>query len=75
MYVSYSCCHQGFSTGLSDVLGLAVHGDHIYWTDRGNIHQPLARADKIMGQHKESLVMNIGGFHGLIAVNKAIHPG
>ena len=66
---------MAFSTGLSDVLGLAVHGDHIYWTDRGNIRQSLARADKIMGRHKESLVMNIGGFHGLIAVNLSMNPG
>ena len=74
-FVSCSYCHHGFSTGLSDVLGLAVHGDHIYWTDRGNIEQSLARADKNDGRNKEPLVMNVGGFHGLIAVNQSTNPG
>ena len=60
---------------LSDVLGLAVHGSYIYWTDRGNSQRPLGRADKHNGQHSEALLENIGGFHGLVAVNKSADPG
>ena len=61
--------------GLEDVLGLAVHGSYIYWTDRGNIDFSLARADKNTGGSKEALIRNIGGFHGLIAVNQSVFPG
>ena len=60
---------------LSDVLGLAVHGSYIYWTDRGNSQQPLGRADKHNGQHSEALLVNINGFQGLVAVNKSADPG
>ena len=60
---------------LVNVLGLAVHGSYIYWTDRENSHQPLARADKFSGQHPEPLLENVGGFHGLVAVNKSADPG
>lgn len=62
-------------TGLRDVLGLAVNGDHVYWTDRGNIDQSFARANKMSGQYLEPLIRNVGGYHGLIAVNQSTVPG
>ena len=66
---------SSYIVGLEDVLGLAVHGSYIYWTDRGNIEFSLARADKVSGRSKEALIRNIGGFHRLIAVNQSIVPG
>ena len=60
---------------LMDVLGLAVHGNYIYWTDRSNPLQPLARAHKVSGRHQETLLRNVGGLHGLVAVNKSADPG
>ena len=60
---------------LSDVLGLAVHGNYVYWTDRGNSQRPLGRADKQSGLHSEALLRNLGGLHGLVAVNKSADPG
>ena len=60
---------------LSDVLGLAVHGSYIYWTDRGNSQQPLGRADKHSGQRSVALLENLGGLHGLVAVNKSADAG
>ena len=58
-----------------DVLGLAVHGNYIYWTDPANLLQPLARAHKVSGRHQESLLRKVGGFHELVAVNKSADPG
>ena len=62
-------------TDLSDVLGLAVHGSYIYWTDRGNSKVPLGRADKNSGHPSESLLSGLSGLHGLVAVNKSADPG
>ena len=66
---------SSYIVGLDDVLGLAVHGSYIYWTDRRNSDFALARADKVTGRSKEALISNIGAFHGLIAVNQSIVPG
>ena len=62
-------------TDLSDVLGLAVHGSYIYWTDRGNLKVPLGRADKNSGHPSESLLPGLSGLYGLVAVNKSADPG
>jgi hypothetical protein len=60
---------------LSDVLGLAIHGNYIYWTDRGNSDMTLGRADKSSGVPSETLLSDISGLHGLVAVNKSADPG
>ena len=75
LYINNDHTHYYPISGLEDVLGLAIHGSYIYWTDRGNIDFSLARADKNTGRSKEALIHGIGGFHGLIAVNQSVEPG
>ena len=63
--------------GLEDVLGLAVHGEYLYWTDRGNSMNALVRAFKDVnriGTGQETILEGYSGLYGLVAVNGSTQP-
>ncbi len=55
-------------TAPTDVSGLAVHGNYLYWTDRSGNGVSMARVDKVEFNGAET-VLNTGGLHGLLAVD------
>ncbi len=62
---------------LNNVLGLAVNGRYIFWTDRFNSQTALGRALKVGGGSPvpENVLSNVNGLHGLVAVNITAPPG
>ena len=52
------------------IRGLAVHGNHIYWTHEGD----LGRANKLNGYDQE-VVVKANGLQGLTAVNLSVEYG
>ncbi len=53
----------------TDVSGLAVLGDYLYWTDRGGSSVSLGRAEKVrLGSFEE--VLDTGGLHGILGVDQ-----
>lgn len=64
-YSSLSGGHPG------DIAGLAVHGDYLYWTDRGGHISPLGRVDKMHFGHVEDVLPEgVGGVHSVLAANQ-----
>ena len=65
--------------GLQSVLGLAVLGNHVYWTDRGRVHQSLARAvlqrDRTGDMIREVLLLHNEGLLGLVGVDTTYNIG
>ncbi len=55
-------------TAPTDVSGLAVHGNYLYWTDRSGNGASMARVDKVEFTVPET-VLDTGGLHGLLAVD------
>ena len=56
-----------------DVLGLAIHGDYIYWTDR--FESNLVRAQKSTGDGEYVILAGYPGLLGLVAVNSTAETG
>ena len=60
---------------LRQVLGLAVIGDHIYWTDRDNTPRSMGRAEKRIGMDPTALLSSSFGLGGIVAVNTTARIG
>ena len=57
------------------VLGLAVGGDYIYWTDRTVTSRVIGRADKSDGSPSLSLLNGVSGVGGVVAVDISAPSG
>ena len=65
IYSSLSGGHPG------DIVGLAVHGDYLYWTDRSGEGPSLGRVDKVnLGGLEDVLAMGVSGVHSVLAANQ-----
>lgn len=59
---------------LSNVFGLAIHGEFVYWTHQG-AQYTLGRANKITGEGREEVVGDRSGLRALTAVNMSAAIG
>ena len=48
--------------------GLAVHGDHVFWTDW--VHLAIGRAEKLAGRHPTLLLEDMARPMGIVAVSR-----
>ena len=62
-------------TDLESVLGVAVIGDYVYWTDRASSRYSLGRAPKRGGGAREVVLEDSLGLQGLWAVNTSASLG